>query len=501
MNSKRVMPHPHRRLAAEERAAALVAGQQAAASRELLSLQSLFKHAVEENRGLADQLQAARERVTQLEAALATQEVNRPPAWQQGAHGPLPQLIGTRCRPPPAKLSSEQTEWDAILPYAAEQRQQAQREAHPNELLEDAHDAHVPPTAAALHGASWGPPAAAPTLPQCLHSHYTITAQPGGRPGSNFLQQLPAISAAEVEPAVSGAREPGPAAVPAGQPQSTAPLPGGCSTGPGGLQQVQMELRALQQRVEAAEHLLMRQAASVPAPAPPPAACVPPPLHSMQHWAGGARAQQGAQQPGAARQGTEPALWGSPAASQPASPGSCLPSRPGSATARQQEHRENWQLIRSLKQRRNKLEAERLAALSATLAASALQQADAVRSPSAPQAAGAPAGNWRFDTQDHPAAAAVLQQPLPCQAVLRRPASATGTWGQRQHVGCSSAKAPARAPTRGRSWETSPTSGQVTVPVLPAGSRSAQGSRGRRASLSAVSTAGRPQAGWCGCMP
>ncbi|EFN53259.1 hypothetical protein CHLNCDRAFT_137181 [Chlorella variabilis] len=257
------------RLAAEERASQAVQGQRAALqqARELLSLQSLFKHAVEENRGLMVQLQACRVRIAQLEAVGGPAAAGAPCGAQE------PEALEARRYPP--------------LPSLSEMQAAAVREAAPQ-------------------GGSHLLPTALPPYQQQQEQH----------------QELPGVQ----------------------QPQPPPANPD--------LQRVYGELQALQLRLQAAEQRLQLQ------PLPPAAS-----QQQQQRYP--------TIQPLAAHAAPASAdvnRWGNSSSGSPKA--AC---RPPSPTNKHQEHRDSWQLIRELKQRRAQLEAARQAAASAELASRALE--------------------------------------------------------------------------------------------------------------------------------
>lgn len=227
------------------------------------------------------------------------------------------------------------------------------------------------------------------------------------------------------------------------QPAQVTPPPSG------DLHRVFSELQALQRRLQAAEERLQLQAGIGPQ---------------------GAHAKQQQQQQRLSGGGSRP---GSP----------CIPAQPAPSSSqhRQQEHRDSYQLIRELKQRRARLEAERLAAAAAALAAGApLRGPGACSPPSAGLPASGPhAAPWLFDTRELPPGAA-LHQPLPRQAAAGRTAGSTCSWAQQAAAHGRGALVRAGG---SRSSGTSPLAWHAAQQQLPG---TVGDSRGWRRSLSVV---------------
>lgn len=413
--------HPHSplcRLAAE--AALATAAPQPQPSRELAALQSLFKQAVEENRSLMEQLQAARARIAELEAAAAQRYTPAPPPPQ-----PQPDLIAAS-RPPP------------------------QPQLLPNPRFPAVHvqPATAPPAGSPPAGAAAGERMAC--VKRALGAQLAQTREQPSHaeapaPASEPLPPLPPRSQQQPQPEEEAPHHTSISL------QVTAPVPAPPSEpapAASDLQRVFSELQSLQRRLQAAEQRLALQG-------PPPAAHEPAPAAAPRQPSPAARASS---RPGSAA-GARPASRGGAA-----SPGGY------------REHRDSWQLIRELKQRRAQLEAQRVAAAGAALASAALSP------PAAGQPAlGARAAAWLFDTQDRPPADAVLQQPRPRQAAAARPSSSGARWAG-QRAGVPGAASAGRRTGR----EQSPMAWHAAGQPLFA-SEGGGGARGRRASLSAVS--------------
>ena len=260
------------------------------------------------------------------------------------------------------------------------------------------------------------------------------------------------------------AHVPAAAAAPAPLPQyhtavslpSVVPVPAAApAAGMSDLQQVFAELHALQQRLQAAEQRLQAQAANPAAPLPPP------------------------ESPGGGSRPSSPGAAARPACAAAA----------GHTSGEHGEHRDSWQLIRELKERRAKLETGRTAACSAALASCAVQRDGG--SPSPPWT-GARAAVRLFDSRDLPPPASQLQQPLPIRPAAGRPASASCSGGRQQPAWERGGRA-GMGKASGR--ERSPMAWHAANQRLPG--PGGDGTRGRRRSVSAVSITGA----CCGCCP
>lgn len=409
---------PAHRLAAEARAAALQAGQ-AQSARELASLQSLFRQAVEESRGLLGQLAASRARVAALEAAAAV-----------AAHAPPPPLL------PP------------LPPPPQEQGQLPQQDRYPAIYARPASPHAADAGAAPKHAAPCSGADQLGRAKRALVDQLADTPQQAQQPSAPWQAHHTTISLSAFAdpPGHLPAERQGQAADIA--PLQPLPVQPPAAPPPGDLHRVFSELQALQRRLQAAEERLQLQASQA------------------------AEQQQRARPPSPGRGG----------GSRPASPGAAARRPASPARQKAQEHQDSYQLIRELKQRRARLEAERLAAAAAALAAGAQLRGGGARSPppAGPPASGARAAPWLFDTQDSPAGAA-LHQPLPRQATAHRATGGTGSWVQQAAVrGWGAGQAGGS-----RSSRTSPMASHAANQQLPA--TAGGSSRGRRRSLSAVS--------------
>lgn len=396
----------------------------ARAARELAALQSLFKQAVIDNRELAVQLQVCRAQLAQLDVAAA---VGAPPPTAQYREQALPPAHYSQPEPPQPRYPIIYTQQQQ-QPCSSEP--QAERQAAAAMTGSD-HLRHVKRALALQLQQQQA------SLPPAESEDSEVAAEPVPPP-SHYT----AISVTAAGPPISSIAPPpaAPPSQPAPQPPPTAPQT------TADLQQVFSELQALQQRLQAAEQRLLLQAPQQAQPEYP----------------------------------AEPSPDGG---SRPGSTCAAAP-RPVSRSGTHQEHRESWQLIRQLKQRRAKLEAERLATASAALAGNSLRQAAGSSAPapaSGAVASGARANAWLFDTRDLPPTASLLQ-PVPRKAAAARPGSDTCGWGQQQ-PGRGRAAA---SVSRGRSREQSTMTWQAAGQRLP-GTAGGGSARGRRASLSAVS--------------
>ena len=315
------------------------------------SLQSMFRHALEESRGAQRELAASRARNAQLEAQLGQLSLH---LWhyqqqQQQAKG--------LCCGQPAPPSYMQATVHASLPVPTQPGSPA-----------------AGPPLLAAHGGLVG---------QCLADQLTAVRQGGLRQGDGSSEgsgseagwssrHQPATAEAGRK-AAAGHTSTRPAAIPQAEAVPAALDAAGSGGRPQGvpvpsrdLQRVYGEIAALQATLQAAEQCLM--AAGCPdsmAHAPPAAAC-------------GGMAQQGQAAFGAAPEAGvagacpgEVAPAGLPAWTAPRRPGSpgAAGRQPPSPAGKQQ--RESWELVHSLRQRKARLEALHAAAAGITLAQAA----------------------------------------------------------------------------------------------------------------------------------
>lgn len=408
---------------------------------------------MEENRRLLEQLAACQAQVTALQAAAAMAALV-PPCCPEPP--PLLEQPEQRQRELPRPQQQQQQRYPAIFARPASQQATGHGGAVDEPSLLE-----VPPSVAAQLSRvkraladQLGDPA--PLAQQPHAQQHPAPQQP-----CHTTLSLPA-SAAPDEHAASEAHQ---GAVPSSQPPPAAAPP----PQEGDMQRVFSELQALQRRLQAAEERLQLQAGNAEQRRPPP---------SPHRVSGGG--------------------------SRPASPG--IAARRPASPARQkgQEHRDSYQLIRELKQRRARLEAERLAAAAAALASGAPPRGAGACSPPAAgaPASGARAAPWLFDTRDLPPGAA-LHQPLPRQAVASGAAGRTGGWAQQ---GAAYGSRSAGLTGGSRSSGTSPMAWHAANQQLPG--TAGAGTRGRRRSLSAVSkgnagcsAASNRGACWGACCP
>eukprot|EP00887_Chlorella_sp_A99_P006554 scaffold3.g6554.t1 len=521
------------RAAAEQELAAVRAGQDGAHTRELQSLQSLFRQALEESRSLQRHLAASRARTAELEAQVTNLQMQLWPCQQQLLHQPQQQPVHDQqqvfaqhtVRATPSvplgtgggrRVPGLQAPGDAAVTMRDGLVAQCLGEQLEAVRLTDGEQAsgREASTSSAEVGTA------------CQQSTDGSVRRPllAEAPAVELLHQalhgIPAASWAEPAPC---RRAQGPEAAPAyaapaygGPPIShaaatTMPASG---TPAGDMTRIYGEIAVLQQRLQAAEQQLLLgwqagQAGTLERQGAAPATAGPVPAGGL--WGCGPAAN-----PPAAATGAQPP-WEAAAARRPGSPLS--PS-----ARREQQHRESWELIHTLRQRKANLESLQASAAASTVARAALMSqsprpcapagaADKYSAEAAvPWGEGEEAGRWMFDGRGLPAGTR-MRQPAPVRlsaphgavcheqqrsvSAPRRRAASPAAWEARQQEQRWQGRQGEREPSCG--WRRSASAdrsaqrhGPVHQPTTVGGSgRSRSRSRQEQEEISKLLSAGR----------